>query len=180
MSLMGTISLNLSGIAGNVESSAAINITPGMDVRDAAYLIAHHYPGGVAALAARMGVNPGVLQNKLNPNNDTHHLRLDESVLLQQVAGNAAVLHAMAQQLGFTCVRAMPAQDGGDPVEAFMALAMAHADFTRAVADALHGKETVSKNELRRATDMANDLIATVGALVSVLAQRVPQPTSED
>ncbi|QTW18197.1 phage regulatory CII family protein [Comamonas kerstersii] len=180
MSLMGTISLNLSGIAGNVESSAAINITPGMDVRDAAYLIAHHYPGGVAALAARMGVNPGVLQNKLNPNNDTHHLRLDESVLLQQVAGNAAVLHAMAQQLGFTCVRATPAQDGGDPVEAFMALAMAHADFTRAVADALHGKETVSKNELRRATDMANDLIATVGALVSVLAQRVPQPTSED
>lgn len=180
MSLMGTISLNLSGIAGNVESTAAINITPGMDVRDAAYLIAHHYPGGVAALAARMGVNPGVLQNKLNPNNDTHHLRLDESVLLQQVAGNAAVLHAMAQQLGFTCVRATPAQDGGDPVEAFMALAMAHADFTRAVADALHGKETVSKNELRRATDMANDLIATVGALVSVLAQRVPQPTSED
>lgn len=180
MSLMGTISLNFSGIAGNVESSAAINITPGMDVRDAAYLIAHHYPGGVAALAARMGVNPGVLQNKLNPNNDTHHLRLDESVLLQQVAGSPAILHAMAQQLGFTCVRATPAQDGGDPVEAFMALAMAHADFTRAVADALHGKETVSKNELRRATDMANDLIATVGALVSVLAQRVPQPTSED
>lgn len=180
MSLMGTISLNFSGIAGNVESSAAINITPGMDVRDAAHLIGHHYPGGVAALAARMGMVPGVLQNKLNPNNDSHHLRLDESVLLQQVAGNPAILHAMAQQLGFTCVRATPAQDGGDPVEAFMALAMAHADFTRAVADALHGKETVSKNELRRATDMANDLIATVGALVSVLAQRVPQPTSED
>lgn len=180
MSLMGTISLNLSGIAGNVESSAAINITPGMDVCDAAYLIAQHTPGGVATLAARMGVNAGTLQNKLNPNNASHHLTLKEAVTLQVAADNAAILHTMAQQLGYACVRAAPAQDGGDPVEAFMALAMAHADFTRAVADALHGKETVSKNELRRATDMANDLIATVGALVSVLAQRVPQPTSED
>lgn len=180
MSLMGVISLNLSGLAGNVEKPGAINITPGMDVCDAAYLIAHHYPGGVAALAARMGVNPGVLQNKLKPNNDTHHLRLDESVLLQQVAGNPAILHAMAQQLGYAApVRVTPAQDGGDPVEAFMHVQMAQADFVRAVADALHGKEKVSRNELRRATDMASELVGKIGALVGVLASRVPQPESE-
>lgn len=179
MSLMGVVSLNLHGLAGNVESSGQIDIAPGMDVCDAAHLVAHHHPGGVAALAARMGVNAGTLQNKLNPNNHSHHLTLKEAVLLQQAAGNAAVLHAMAQQLGYTCVRAMPRQDGGDPVEAFMQLAMANADFTRAVADALHGKEQVSKNELRRTTDMANELIGKVGALVSVLAARVPQPESE-
>ena len=177
MSLMGTITFNLSGLAGNVKSEAEINIAPGMDVRDAAHLIGHHYPGGVAALAARMGMVPGVLHNELNPNNETHHLRLDESVLLQQVSGSAAILHAMAQQLGYTCVRATPAQDGGDPVEAFMQLSMAHADFTRAVADALHGKNSINKNELRRATDMANELIGAVGALVAVMAQRVPQST---
>lgn len=180
MSLMGVISFNLAGLAGNVNDGGQVHIAPGMDVGDAAYLIAQHYPGGGAALAARMGVNPGTLLNKLNPNIHTHHLTLKEAVNLQVAANNPSILHAMAQQLGYACVRATPAQDGGDPVEAFMALAMAHADFTRAVADALHGKETVSKNELRRATDMANDLIATVGALVSVLAQRVPQPTSED
>lgn len=176
-SLMGVISFNLAGIAGNVESAGQINIAPGMDVCDAAHLIAHHHPGGVAALAARMGVNAGTLQNKLNPNSTSHHLTLKESVLLQQATGNAAVLHAMAQQLGYACVKATPAQDAGDPIEAFMALAMAHADFTRAAADALHGKDTVSKNELRRTTDMANELIGKVGALVSVLAQRVPQST---
>lgn len=179
MSLISAFSLNLHGFGGNVESAGQIDIAPGMDVCDAAHLIAHHHPGGVAALAARMGVNAGTLQNKLNPNNSSHHLTLKESVLLQQAAGNAAVLHAMAQQLGYTCERATPAQDAGDPVEAFMALAMAHADFTRAVADALHGKAAVSKNELRRATDMANELIGKVGALVSTLAKRVPQPEQE-
>ena len=178
-SLIGTLSVNLAGFAGNVEGRPVTDITPGMDVRDAARLIAHHYPGGVAALAARMGTNAGTLQHKLNPSNQSHHLRLDESVLMQQVAGNAAILHAMAQQLGFTCVRATPALDGGDPVEAFMQLAMAHSDFVRAVADALHGKSAVSRNELRRATDMGNELIGKVGALVAVLAQRVPQPPKE-
>lgn len=178
-SLIGTLSVNLAGFAGNVSGVGPNDITPGMDVCDAAYLIAHHYPGGAPALAVRMGINPATLLNKLNPNNQSHHLRLDESVLLQQVSGNAAILHAMAQQLGFTCVRATPALDGGDPVEAFMQLAMAHSDFTRAVADALHGKSAVSRNELRRATDMGNELIGKVGALVAVLAQRVPQPPKE-
>lgn len=179
MSLMGVISFDLAGLAGNVEKGGQINITPGMDVCDAAHLIAHHHPGGVAALAARMGVNAGTLQNKLNPNNASHHLTLKESVLLQQAAGNAAVLHAMAQQLGYTCVRATPPQDGGDPVEAFMHVETAKADFTRAVADALHGKPHNSPNEVRRATDMANELFARVGALVGVLAARVPQPDQE-
>lgn len=179
MSLKGVFSLNLSGLAGNVESAGQIDIAPGMDVCDAAHLIAHHHPGGVAALATRMGVNAGTLQNKLNSNNNSHHLTLKESVLLQEAAGNAAVLHAMAQQLGYTCVRAIPAQDGGNPMEAFLHVETAKANFTRSVADAFYGKETNSRNEVRRATDMANDLFAAVGALLGVLASRVPQPESE-
>lgn len=180
MSLNSTFSLDLSGLSGNVERVGQIDIAPGMDVCDAAYLIAQHYPGGVAALAGRIGVNAGTLQHKLNPNNQSHQLTLKESVLLQQAAGNAAVLHAMAQQLGYAApVRVTPAQDGGDPVEAFMHVQMAQADFVRAVADALHGKEKVSRNELRRATDMASELVGKIGALVGVLASRVPQPESE-
>jgi len=180
MSLMGVVSLNLAGLAGNVESGGQIHIAPGMDVCDAAHLIAHHHPGGVAALAARMGVNAGTLQNKLNTNNETHHLTLKESVLLQQAAGNPAILRAMAQQLGYTCSKALPALDGGDPVEAFMHLQAKFAAFTSSAADALHGKEAVSRNEVRRATDMSNDLIATVGAMVAALAARVPQPTNNE
>lgn len=50
------------------------------DVSDAAYLIAHKHPGGVRVLAERMGVSANTLQNKLNPNNTTHHLTLRGSL----------------------------------------------------------------------------------------------------
>lgn len=179
MSLSSALSFSLQGFGGNVESGGQIDIAPGMDVCDAAYLIAQRTPGGVAALAARMDVNAGTLQNKLNTNNSSHHLTLKESVSLQLAANDAAVLQAMAQQLGYTCHRAIPPQDGGDPVEAFMHVETAKADFTRAVADALHGKDTTSRNEVRRATDMANELFAAVGALMGVLAARMPKPVSE-
>lgn len=179
MSLSSAISFNLQGFGGNVESGQQFDIAPGMDVCDAAHLIAQHTPGGVAVLAARMGVNAGTLQNKLNINNTSHHLTLKESVSLQMAANNAAVLQAMAQQLGYTCQRAIPPQDGGDPVEAFMRVEMAKADFSRAVADALHGKDTTSRNEVRRATDMANELFGAVGALMGVLVSRMPKPVSE-
>lgn len=180
MSLMGVISLNLAGLAGNVNEGGQVHIAPGMDVGDAAYLIAQHYPGGGAALAVRMGMNQGTLLNKLNPNIHTHHLTLKEAVNLQVAANNPSILYAMAQQLGYTCGKALPAQDGGDPVEAFMHLQAKFAAFTASAADALHGKETVSRNEVRRATDMANDLIAATGAMVAALAARVPQPSNTE
>lgn len=173
-------SLSLSGLGENVESDGQVHIAPGMDVCDAAHLIAQNAQGGVAVLATRMGVNAGTLQNKLNPNVTTHHLTLKESVTLQVAANNAAVLHAMAQQLGYSCIRVMPHQDGGDPVEAFMLLQAQFAEFTKASADPLHGKPSVSRNELRRAKAMGNELIEKVGAMVAALAARMPQDQGQD
>lgn len=48
-----------------------------MNTRDAAYLTGHHYPGGVPALAVRMGMDAHELSRKLNPN--TGSLGLDEA-----------------------------------------------------------------------------------------------------
>lgn len=74
----------------------------GVDVVAAARLMAAQYPhGGCAGLAAATGITS--LSKKLDPHADTHHLRLDEAVLLQQVAGRADVLHAMADALGYAC-----------------------------------------------------------------------------
>jgi hypothetical protein len=42
-----------------------------MCIKDVIYRVVHAYPGGVPALAARMGMSKHVLQNKVNPNNDT-------------------------------------------------------------------------------------------------------------
>lgn len=88
------------------ENAPKADIARGMDVLDAAFLIAQETPGGVAALAARMGVSANTLQHKLNPNNNTHHLTLKEAVALQVVSGLPYVLYAMAAALDHVCLRA--------------------------------------------------------------------------
>lgn len=45
---------------------------------DALYDRAKKYPGGIEALAQRMGTSASVLYKKLEQTNETHHLRADE------------------------------------------------------------------------------------------------------
>lgn len=169
-----SISVSISGLPGYVEGGAHLNIDS-LDPVDAAFQISQAHPGGVANLAQRMGINPGTLQNKLNPNNTTHHLTLRESQTLQVVANNASILHASAAQLGFVCTRATPDQAGGDPVEAFMRLQSAHAEFCRAAADALEHGGDISANEIRRISYQAQEATAAIGHLVATARSRMPR-----
>lgn len=152
----------------------------GQDVLDAAYQLAHGYPGGIGALALRMGVSDNTLTHKVNPNNSTHHLSLREAVAMQSLSGNAAILHAMADALGYTCARATPDQSGGDPLDTAMRLQVAHADLVRATADALRARDgAVTSNQLRRAEHDAQELIAAIGHTLALLRSRMraaPEP----
>lgn len=146
----------------------------GQDVLDAAYHLAHGYPGGISALALRMGVSDNTLTHKVNPNNTTHHLGLREAVAMQALTGNAAILHAMADALGYTCARATPDQSEGDPLDTTMRLQWAHADLVRATADAVRaGDGRVTSNQLRRAEHDAQELIACVGHTLAMLRARM-------
>lgn len=49
-----------------------------MSPLDATYQIVRKYPGGVEALAARMGIAASTFYNKLRRQIDTHHLSLEE------------------------------------------------------------------------------------------------------
>lgn len=57
-----------------------------MSFRDFLHRVGHSYPGKVPALAARMGEREKVLQNKLNPNMDTHHMNEDDIELMLDLA----------------------------------------------------------------------------------------------
>ena len=168
-----SISFSISGLPGYVERGGQFDIDA-MDPVDAAFQIAQSHPGGVANLAQRMGMNAGTLQNKLNPNNTTHHLTLKEAVALQVVANNAAILQAMAAQLGFACSRATPDQAGGDPVEMFMHLQGEFAELVRAAAEPLKRGDAVTRTEIRRIEYQANEAIAAIGHLVATLRARMP------
>ncbi|WP_174874189.1 phage regulatory CII family protein [Vogesella oryzae] len=105
-----------------------------MDVLSAARGVASRFPGGIAGLAAAMGMSAKVLANKLNPHNDTHHLRLDEALEMSVIANDPAVLFAYAEQLGFVC---MPATFGkhceGSPLRALSGFMAAQGDVGEAI-----------------------------------------------
>ena len=154
----------------------------GQDVLDAAYNTAHRYPGGITALAVRMGVNANTLTAKVNQQNTTHHLSLREAVAMQHFSGDYAMLHAMGEALGHVCCRSTPDQSFGDPVAAFMRLEMAHADLVRALAEGVvSAPNGVTKNQMRAAVHYGEEAIATIGhALASLRARMRPAPKVED
>lgn len=145
----------------------------GLSLDDAAYHAVHGYRGGATALAARMGMPVETLTAKVNTNNTTHFLRPRELQAVMYMSGNAAPLHALAEHLGYTCTRATPDQSGGDPVDAFMRLQLAHSDLVRAMADPLSHGGDISKNEMRRAEAMAAELQAAIGHALATLRGRM-------
>lgn len=171
-----SFSLGAVGVYGDMGAEA--DIARGLDVLDAAALIAQKTPGGVPALAQRMGVSANTLQHKLNPNNATHHLTLREAMALQQVSGMPHVLHAMAAGLDFIALRCRPDDAQGDVVEAFMRVQQAMGEFTAAAADAQLGRG-VTRNALRRVEHQANEAMASISHLVSALAAQVPNRPQE-
>lgn len=153
-----------------------------LTVADAIYHTVHGYPGGVVALAARMGVSANTLTHKANPNNTTHHLHPRELVAMQYLSGDATVLHAMAAALGYTCTPCGADQAEGDPVEAFMHMQCSFAELVRSIADPLARMKgdpvkMVTPAEMRRADYVGASHHATVdGALAALRGHMRPLP----
>lgn len=156
-----------------------------MSVPDAIYHTVHSYPGGVAALAARMGVPVGTLTHKANPNNVNHFMRPDELVAMQHFSGNVAVLHAMAAALGYTVTRATPDQSGGSMVAALVRFQVEVADLVRAAGDTIERlaekpADYATGNEVRRVDYHAQEVQAAMGHLVGALRGHMrPAPKAE-
>lgn len=148
--------------------------TPMPDVQVAARQIADEHPGGIAALARALEMPASTLEKKLNPDNMQYKLSITEALRLQQASGRHYILQAMAAGLNRVCLPATPDQSGGDPVQAFMRLQLAFGELTAALADSLHEGQH-SRNAQRRIEYQANELMATVGAIVGASAARVPR-----
>ncbi|RLL17561.1 phage regulatory CII family protein [Acinetobacter chengduensis] len=67
-----------------------------MNILDAAYNTVHDYQGGANALAPRMGIkSPAVLNSKVNPNTETHHINLLEASKLMELTGDYRILQRL-------------------------------------------------------------------------------------
>jgi hypothetical protein len=87
-----------------------------MNVVDAAFHTVHNYPGGSESLAPRLitydketgqkkSMSAAVLRSKVDPNKNTHHLRLDEACNLMALTGDYQILHALSMELGHVAIK---------------------------------------------------------------------------
>ncbi len=83
-----------------------------MSPHDAFHQAVHRAPGGCEALAIRLGMSPAVLRNKANPNTSFNKPTLDDVLGVMGMTGEYGLLHAIAANFGFVCVKV------GDEVEA--------------------------------------------------------------
>ena len=124
------------------------------------------------ALALRMGMSANTLTHKVNPNNTTHHLTLREAVTMQHMSGNVAVLQAMAEALGYVCVKAKPAASG-DPLRQVMEMSAEFADVLHAASDAISAGQ-VTPNAMRRFDYRVAELQAAANAVAGTLRAMMP------
>jgi hypothetical protein len=141
---------------------------PMQDVRDAAFRIGRTFPGGLPALAQRMGLPYSTLQKKLSPNDESRLLAVDEAVAIQVVAQRYDVLYAMAWSLNHVAVP-LPADVSRD------GLGMALANIGKEVGDVFRVAQEVladgdvSPNERRKITAEVSEVIAVLGAFLREL-----------
>lgn len=86
-----------------------------MNYKDAFHKTVHSFPGGVEALAPRLGYTAGLLRNKANPNSQTNVLTMDDASRVMEISSDYATLHALAEAHGFvlTKIDEQPATDMG-------------------------------------------------------------------
>lgn len=132
----------------------------------AAYATIHEYKGGSESLGPLVGISPAVLRNKVNPNNDTHHLTFAEARRIADMTGDYRMLQAWAHEAGFLLVKA---PDGNQcdmaVLEQVVGLGVASGQFMQAIHAALSDGR-VDARELE-AIKEAERQVQTAAATVS-------------
>jgi len=147
-----------------------------MNHLDAFHKTVHGSPGGVDALAPRMGLSAGILRNKANPNSATNKPTLDEADRLMGVTGVYDVLHSLAANHGFVCVRVEEGASAADMAVLEMVTQVwqtngeVGAEINQALADGRITKAEVVR--VREAVRRAERALESVVARLEGMAER--------
>lgn len=146
-----------------------------MNVLDAAYHTAHDFPGGIPALAQRMGgASAHVLNKKVHPQIDTHRLTLEESVKMQAITGDCRILQSMAFALNHVAIPLPESPVGSDMslldgfLEVLEELGIFAQDFRQSWADG-----RITKEEFEKLKADTNEIQGRVAMFVSRIGDLV-------
>lgn len=128
---------------------------------------AHDAPGGLSALARKMGMVEQTLRNKVCPTTDSHKLNLREALAIMEITGDDRILEVIAEQRGYTLERkALP--DASSIVAAVLSSDAEHGDVSREIMAAIQdGKITPAEraaiakqiHDAHRALDVLNSTV---------------------
>jgi hypothetical protein len=140
---------------------------------DAAHKTVHDYPGGSQSLGPRIDMSPAILRNKVNPNNETHHLTLAEADEIMSVTGDHRILHALAAQHGYVLQKADEVTAGASLLQVLLSANAAEGNFDSVLQEALaDGK--ITPNEMKAITEAGMRQTSTHMALLR-LCQTISQ-----
>ena len=154
---------------GNSTDGTAI----GLDVMDAAYHTAQSFPGGVPALAQRLGMSQNTLAHKISLNNDTHHLSLREAVAMQEVTQDRRITHAMCFAQGGVFVD-LQADVKHSTMEQVMHMVKDFGVVLAGINDAVVDG-VVTRNEMHNCERQAAELIAALNATLATVRGMMPK-----
>ena len=126
-----------------------------MQLKHLVYRFTHEFNGGVTALSSLMGKNEKVMQLKINPNNTTHFVTVDELDMLADLSGSNGLLADYFAAKADAVVYALPTVNDMDEeavLDSFLnigkQLGTLSSDFQKAYADG-----DIKANELRQLED---------------------------
>jgi len=147
-----------------------------MNAKDAFHHTVHSTPGGCAALAVRLGMSATILRNKANPNSAVNVITIDDIERVMEFTDNDAVLHALAKNRGYVCVKVEEGVEAGDMALVEMIARVwqtngdVGAEMTKALAD---GKITRAEVErVRHAVKCTEQALECVVARFEGMAER--------
>ncbi len=142
-----------------------------MNITTAADLTVHEYKGGSESLGPLVGISAAVLRNKVNPNNNTHHLTLAEADRIVRMTGDPRILAAFAHSNGYLLVKAPESCGESDisVLEQVAGLMVAHGNFGHEVYEAL-ADGGVDQQEVARVTAAGRVVMEAVASVANRLS----------
>jgi hypothetical protein len=140
-----------------------------MNIQDAFYQTVHGAGhGGVEALAVRMGMSAAILRNKANVHSVTNKPMLDDADRVMGITGDHRILHALAGNHGYVCVRVEDSATASDlaVLEIMTKCWATNGEFgievNRALEDGRINRHEITKirDAVQRATQSMHQLVA--------------------
>ena len=114
------------------------------------YAIYQTVPYGYAAkIADQIGMGQKILANKVNPNNEHHHLQVLELVRLMKVTGDYQALRAIADTFGFRLERKEEKPVKRNIIAVLLDAEAEHGDVSRTMAEALEDGRLTDREKIQ-------------------------------